>query len=146
MRGAMLALLMLVAMSVVAQPEIHRCVLADGTIAFQEMPCPEPTPADSSGNGDTDGEGQRDSEGAVPADGFFDFVNPFDEPEDSSAHPDPEPEVPASPDRTTCEKTTRDAIDAIDLEMRKGYSKEQGQRYLAELLALTQQLRACKSQ
>ncbi len=43
------------------------------------------------------------------------------------------------------EKTTRDAIDAIDLEMRgNAYTKEQGEEYLAELLTLTRQLRACK--
>ena len=42
-------------------------------------------------------------------------------------------------------KTGRDAIDAIDLEMREqAYTKEQGESYLAELLALTQKLRACK--
>lgn len=138
MRSTRLALLTLVATSVGAQPEIHRCVLADGTIAFQELPCPEPTPAGNAADG------ERDSERVVPADDFLDFVNPFDEPENSSAHSDPEPEAPVSQDRTTCEKTTRDAIDAIDLEMRKGYSKEQGQQYLAELLTLTQQLRACK--
>jgi hypothetical protein len=50
-----------------------------------------------------------------------------------------------SQDRAECEKTTRDAIDAIDLEMREtACTKEQGQEYLAELLALTQQLRGCK--
>ena len=37
------------------------------------------------------------------------------------------------------------SIDAIDLDMRQtAYSKEQGQEYLAELLSLTQRLRACK--
>jgi hypothetical protein len=40
---------------------------------------------------------------------------------------------------------TRDAIDAIDLEMRENpYTKKQAEDYRAELLALTQQLRACK--
>jgi hypothetical protein len=48
-------------------------------------------------------------------------------------------------DRAECEKTARDAIDAIDLEMRgSAYSKEQGEEYLAELLVLTQQIRTCK--
>jgi hypothetical protein len=50
-----------------------------------------------------------------------------------------------SQDRAECEKMTRDAIDAIDLEMRENpYTKEQGEEYRAELLALTQQLRARK--
>jgi len=52
---------------------------------------------------------------------------------------------PVSPDRAECQKTTRDAIDAIDLELRENaYTKEEGQAYLADLLELTQQLRACK--
>ena len=42
-------------------------------------------------------------------------------------------------------KETRDAIDAIDVEMRQtSYSQEQGEQYLADLLDLTRQLRACK--
>jgi hypothetical protein len=40
---------------------------------------------------------------------------------------------------------TRDAVDAIDLEMRENPdTKEQGEEDRAELLALTRQLRACK--
>ncbi len=56
------------------------------------------------------------------------------------------PAVPVTPsqDRSECEKTTRDAIDAIDFEMHKAYTKDEGRRYLAQLLELTQQLRACK--
>ena len=40
MRVAMVAL-MLAAASAAADTEIHRCLLDDGTIAFQEMPCSE---------------------------------------------------------------------------------------------------------
>ena len=132
MRLAILVLI-LVAANVIADTEIHRCLLEDGTFAFQEMPCAEPA-------GDTDddnGVSEKPVERETPAanDDAFDFVNPFDEP----ARPEP-----VSRDRAECEKTTRDAIDAIDLEMRKrAYSKEQGQEYLAELLVLTRQLRAC---
>jgi len=120
-----IALLMLVGTSITANTEIHRCLLEDGTIAFQETPCPEP---------------------AINADdGVFDFANPYDEPASPSTPMEPAPPERASKDRTECEKTTRDAIDAIDREMRaNAYSKEQGQEYLAELLELTQQLRACK--
>ena len=117
--------------------EIHRCTQEDGTVAFQETPCPEPADVDSV---DT----PEDAEAQVSSDDFFDFVNPYDEPE---APPQPsKPELPEtlSRNRADCEKTTRDAIDAIDLEMRQGYSKQEGQDYLTELLALTQQLRACK--
>lgn len=142
MRSAVLALLTLVGMNVGAQPEIHRCAQADGTIAFQEMPCPEPMPADNADDGDTDDDSDR--EGLAPVDNFFDFDNPYDQSADLSALSEPAPDAPVSEARAACEKTARDAIDAIDLEMRKRYTKEQGQRYLAELLTLTQRLRACR--
>ena len=37
-----IAVLMLAGASVAADSEIHRCLLEDGTTAFQETPCPEP--------------------------------------------------------------------------------------------------------
>jgi len=42
-----------------------------------------------------------------------------------------------------CKKKHRDAIDAIDAEMRRGYSSEQGEVYRQRLRVLTEQLRAC---
>lgn len=125
---------MLPGLGVGTEPEIYRCTQEDGTVAFQETPCPEPA----------DDDYQSDSDESAPGDDFFDFVNPFDEPEEPPIRSEPAPPPPASPDRAACEKTTRDAIDAIDLEMRKSYSKDERQRYLAELLKLTQRLRACK--
>ena len=118
-------------------------MLEDGTIAFQEIPCPEPAvPVDNGSETD-----ERHSENGPPAagDDAFDFVNPFDEPENPPTPAEAMQPEPASQDRAECEKTTRDAIDAIDLEMRgNAYTKEQGEEYLAGLLALTRQLRACK--
>ncbi len=122
-----------------AETEIHRCLQEDGTFAFQEMPCPEPAANADGGNG---GEGDRSALAA--SDDVLDFVNPFDEPANTMPA---EPSLPetVSSDRTECERSTRNAIDAIDLEMReKAYTKEQGEQYLAELLELTRQLRACK--
>ena len=95
-------------------------------------------------NLDSQSEGRNDSDESTSEDDFFEFANPFDEPEERPTRPEPVPLTPASPERTECEKTTRAAIDAIDLEMRKGYTREEGQQYLAELLELTKQLRACK--
>lgn len=137
MRNAWLMLIILIGVSVGAEQEIHRCTEEDGTVAYQETPCPLPA-------GDSDNNSQSDSEASAPTDDFFDFVNPFDEPEDAPARPEAAALAAPSPDRAECEKTTRDAIDAIDLEMREGYTKEEGHRYLAELLELTQQLRTCK--
>jgi hypothetical protein len=117
-----IVLSMLAGAGAAADTEIHRCLLEDGTIAFQETPCPEPAV-------DVD-------DGGTPAADDDDFVSPPAEPKLPEA---------LTQDRADCEKTTRDAIDAIDLEMRTGtYTKEQGKEYLAELLALTKQLRACK--
>lgn len=121
MRITLFAILLLV-YNAFAETEIFRCEQPDGTIAFQEMPCPEP------------------EEKVV-------------EPEPAIEKPEPVSQIPveaplprpASEDRSACEKAARDAIDAIDLEMRsRSYTKEEGQAYLAELRVLTRQLRACK--
>ncbi len=138
-----IAVLMLAGAGAIADTEIYSCLLDDGTVAFQQKPCPEPAvKAD-----DSKEIGESPDARDLPAadDDVLDFVNPFDEP--ASPPPPPEAELPepVSLDRAECEKTTRDAIDAIDLEMRENpYSKQQGEEYLAELLVLTQQLRACK--
>ena len=138
-----IVVLMLAGTSATADTEIHRCLLDDGTIAFQQNPCSDPAikADDSSKVDESPGAGEK----PAADDDVFDFVNPFDEP--ASPLPPSEPDLPepVSQDRAECEQTTRDAIDAIDLEMRESpYTKEQGEEYLAELLALTQQLRACK--
>ena len=142
MRSTILVL-MLAAASAAADTEIHRCLLEDGTIAFQEMPCSELDADPNDGSESDESRGARE-EPAADYDAF-DFVNPFDEPASPPATAETTVPEPASQDRAECEKTTRDAIDAIDLEMREtAYTKEQGQEYLAELLVLTRQLRACK--
>lgn len=137
MRSTILVLT-LAAASAAADTEIHRCLLDDGTIAFQEMPCSERTV-------DANDVSESEESRVADDDDVFDFVNPFDEPASPPATAEPTRAEPLSQDRAACEKTTRDAIDAIDLEMREtAYTKEQSQEYLAELLALTQQLRGCK--
>ena len=141
MRSTLLVL-MLAAASAAADTEIHRCLQEDGTIAFQEMPCPEQTvdADDVSKSDESRGAGENPA-----SDDAFDFVNPFDEPARTPAAAETARPEPPSQDRAECEKTTRDAIDAIDLEMRETtYTKEQGEEYLTELLVLTQQLRGCK--
>ena len=138
-----IVVLMLAGASAAADTEIHRCLLDDGTVAFQEMPCSERV-ADADGGNETD---ESPNTGETPAadDDAFNFVNPFDEPATPPTPSEPELPEPVSLDRAECEKTTRDAIDAIDLEMRENPdTEEQREEYLAELLALTRQLRACK--
>ena len=118
-------------------------MLEDGTIAFQEIPCSER--AVDANDGSESGENPGDGEATAADDDVFDFVNPFDQPANTPAAPETTVPDPVSRDRAECEKAARDAIDAIDLEMREtAYTREQGQEYLAELLELTQQLRRCK--
>jgi hypothetical protein len=135
--SVVIALLALPATSVGSKPEIHRCIQDDGTVAFQEMPCPEPKET-------IDADSQIDRDDPPPADEFFDFVNPYDEPERPPTPTEAPPPAAVSQNRAECEKTTRDAIDAIDLELQKNGGKGAGREYLARLLELTEQLRNCK--
>lgn len=140
--GVVLTVLMLAGTSATADTEIFRCALQDGTFGFQETPCPE---ADSQVDGSDDIVDNQSDNNTPVADDAFDFVNPFDEPVNPPTHTELPLPNPVSQDRTECEKITRDAIDVIDLEMRgKSYTKNEGEQYLAELLVLTRQLRACK--
>ena len=134
MRVTIFALL-LAASGVAANADIYRCPLDDGTYAFQQMPCPEPE--------ETSDEPELELESSPEPE-------PEPEPSTETKTEEPQPSEPPLParlsnDRAACEKETRDAIDTIDLEMRQtSYSKEQGEQYLADLLELTRQLRACK--
>lgn len=131
------AVLMLAATGVAADVQIHRCTLDDGTVAFQETPCLETKAVDE------DNIQGVETPRETPA--HDDFVNPYDEAAGVPMPAEQNTPEPVSQDRAECENTARDAIDAIDLEMREtDYTKEQGEAYLAELLALTRQLRACK--
>lgn len=138
-----LLFLILAGTSVTAETEIHRCLLDDGTFAFQETPCLDTAANADDGSNAAPGSGA--SETPAPDDDVFDFANPFDAP---ASPPTPvETTLPdsLSKDREECEKRTRDAIDAIDLELQaKADAKEQSREHLAELLELTRQLRACK--
>lgn len=137
-----LAASIIAASSVAADTEIHRCLLDDGTFAFQEKPCAEPAVRVNEGS---EADERNEKRGARAEDDVFDFVNPYDEPAGPPMSSEQALPEAVSHNRAECEKSTRDAIDTIDLEMRKkAYTKEQGQEFLAELLVLTRQLRACK--
>ena len=143
MRSSFLVL-MFAATSAAADTEIHRCLLDDGTIAFQEMPCAERVVDANPGSESDDNRSAAEETGAD--DDVSDFVNPFDQPASPPAAPQTTVPETVSEDRADCEKTTRDAIDAVDLEMREtAYTTEQRQEYLAKLLELTRQLRRCKA-
>lgn len=124
----LLTICMLVPASVSAETEIFRCPMEDGTVAFQETPCAEPVEEK-----ETEPEAEVQEERPAPL-----------EPVSQVPVSDPLP-PPTSDDRGECEKTARDAIDAIDLEMRRGnFTREELENFKADLRALTRQLRACK--
>lgn len=126
---------------VLAETEIHRCLLEDGTYAFQETPCPEPAPPD---NDDLDAGNDREIHEEAVADEYPVRIDRTEAPTSRPRPIDPPSPESGSRDRSECEKRTRDAIDAIDLEMRENVTQDRRRDYLAELLALTEQLRACK--
>lgn len=128
MMKTLVLFVLLVSASASAETEIFRCPMDDGTVAFQETPCPEPVE-------ETEPEVEVQNEQSEPT---------VHEPVSQIPVSDPLPR-PTSQDRAECEKTARDAIDAIDLEMRAGsYTREELENFKAELRVLTRQLRACK--
>jgi hypothetical protein len=96
-----IVVLMLAGTSAAADTEIHRCLLDDGTVAFQETPCSEQAVDADDGSEVDESPGAGDTPAAD--DDAFNFVNPFEE----SAAPPPssEPELPepVSQDRAECE-------------------------------------------
>ena len=118
---------------VAADTEIHRCMGADDTVSFQETPCPKPAVHVDNGSELIESNNENGSPDAD--DNSFDFPNPFDEPVSPPTSAEPALPKPPSLDRAECEKTTRDAIDAVDLEMRaNAYTKEQGEEFLGCIL------------
>ena len=104
--------------------EIFRCEDPEGGLVFQQTPCPEPEP-------EPEPEPKPDEEvtDAAPA---------------AEQEPEPEPRALADPAAVAaCKKQYRDAIDAVDAEMRAGFTPQQGEVFKQRLRLLTEKLRAC---
>ena len=119
-----------------AEPDIYRCEQVDGTVAFQQLPCrptpvvqPDARPAETS---------QIDAAAETPP--AADSAPPGSTDDDTSERAP----VPVSGNRADCEKSTRDAIDAIDAELQASVDTDKDRARLDELLELTQRLRMCK--
>ena len=111
-----------------AQTEIHKCTDADGNIVYSQLPC-------ASKNSIEPEETEADEEAATDEQVSANRESPVTE------SPQEQPESEA--DRAACKKRNRDAIDAIDAEIRREYSPEKGEQYKQQLLALTRKLRQC---
>ena len=101
--------------------EIFRCEDPEGGVVFQQTPCPEPEPEEPEPDEEVADEAPVMAYEAEPA-----------------ARPPADPEVVAA-----CKKRHRDAIDAIDAEMRAGFTPQQGEVFKQRLRLLTEKLRAC---
>ena len=114
--------------TVTVQAEIYKCTGPDGGIVYSQLPCafqkalePEKTEPDEK------------AETAQPESVEREW------PVTEHAQEDPESEA----SRAACRKHLRDAIDAIDAEIGREYSREKGEQYKQRLLVLTRQLRQC---
>jgi hypothetical protein len=113
---------MLPAFPASADIEIHKCVDADGNVAYQQTPCP------------------------IVAD-QADETEP--EPSEQASISEQQPEkAPAASNRSeeeveACKNPLRDAIDEIEAEMLRGFSADQAESFKAKLRTLTQEMRAC---
>jgi len=108
------------------QAEIYKCTDAEDNLIYQQIPCPTPA-------------SETEKVEAL-------LTQDRDNREDTTEHAGKPVEVTATktPEVVAqCKKQHRDAIDAIDAEMRQSYSPEQGETYRQRLRVLTEQLRAC---
>ena len=124
-----------------AASEIYKCVDKDDNITYQQMPCPEEVeeaevpetviaemevdePAEEAAA--TPVANNTGAPGPAPRRGRSRSVDPVDAVE-------------------ACKMPIRNMIDAVEAEMRQGYSPEQGELFKTELHGLTERLRACES-
>ena len=110
--------------------EIYKCTGPDGGVAYSQLPCvteksvePEKTEPDEKAETVRPASAKRES--------------PVTE------HRQEEPELEVS--TAVCKKRYRDAIDAIDAEIGREYSREKGKQYKQRLLVLTRKLRQCSA-
>ena len=123
MRICMSCLILLLAFQASADIEIHKCVDADGNVAYQQTPCPI----------------------------VANQVDQTPEPEQSEQPPLSEQQLEPTPvvsnrsedEIEACKDPLRDAIDEIEAEMLRGFSPEQAEAFKAKLRRLTQEMRAC---
>lgn len=111
-----------------AQTPIHKCTDADGSVVYSQLPCVSQKSVDSE---KTEPDAKAESDPPVAA------------VQELSISEVPQDEPGPQPDRSACKKHYRDAIDAIDAEIRREYSPDKAAQYKQRLLQLTRKLREC---
>ncbi len=109
-----------------ARAEVFRCTDTDGGVIYQQTPCPEPKPE------------KEDAQKLSPQGAGAD-----EDAVEQERIPPVKAEAKSPEVIAQCKKKYRDAIDAIDAEMRRDYSSEQGEAYRQRLRVLTEKLRDC---
>ena len=118
-----------------AKAEIYKCEDPEGGIVFQETPCPEPKVEEP------DETAEPGNPSSLPEQGQPRRLERGESLEDEVASIEEENQMRAEVE--ACKRQYRDAIDAIDLEIRNSYSPEQKEYYLGRLKELTEQMAAC---
>ena len=119
--------LLLASAAAFAQTPIHQCKDANGDIIYSQLPCKDEAPAEPEAEAE-----EAPPEPPAPISEVVEYAPP-------SAADSRRPGESAA----ACKKRYRDAIDAIDAEIRRDYSPDKDADYKQRLLALTRQLRAC---
>lgn len=117
-----------------ASAEIFKCEDPQGVVVYQETPCPEPEPEKAA-------EESATAADSAPAPAQPRRLERGENLEDEVASIEEENRRREAVE--ACKQQYRDAIDAIDLEIRNSYSSEQKEYYLGRLKALTEQMAAC---
>ncbi len=113
-RAVLSILLLLAVLPANADTEIHKCVDADGNVAYQQTPCP------------------------VVKEEAPEVVEQAEQPPQALVASDLTPE-----EVEACKDPLRDAIDEVEAEMLRGFSPEEGEEFKVKLRTLTQEMRAC---
>ncbi len=111
-----------------AQTQIHKCTDADGGVAYSQLPC---APQKSVESEKTEPDAKAESSTPEYAKQELSITEP------------PQEEHESEINRSACKKRYRDAIDAIDAEIRREYSPDKAEQYKQRLLLLTRKLRQC---
>jgi hypothetical protein len=119
-----------------AKADVYRCETPGQGIVYQQTPCPQPEPEETSDAAQADADDDA-AETAPPRA----VVGRDEAVEDVVAAAQEEQRRDQQVE--ACKQQYRDAIDAIDVEIQNSYTPEQRDYYLGRLKALTDKMAAC---